>query len=148
MSVDLVSPVERPSRSRAGTFAVRAELLAIAAGGAAGALARVGLSQTFPTTPGRWPWVTFAINVVGSLLLGYIVTRLQKRLPLSTLHRPLLATGLCGTFTTFSTVQVELLGMIDHGRYGLAFAYVAASVLGGLLAVLLGSALARRVRSS
>jgi fluoride exporter len=123
------------------------ELLAIAAGGAAGALARVGLSQAFPTTAGHWPWVTFAINMVGAFLLGYIVTHLQERSQLSTLRRPLLTTGLCGTFTTFSTVQVELLRMIDQDRYGLAFAYTTASVLGGLLAVTLASALSRRLES-
>jgi fluoride exporter len=121
------------------------ELLAIAAGGAAGALARVGLSQAFPTTAGQWPWMTFAINLVGSFLLGYIVTSLQQRPHPSRFRRPLLTTGLCGTFTTFSTVQVELLHMIDHGRYGLTLLYIAASVLGGLLAVLLASALARRL---
>jgi fluoride exporter len=124
------------------------ELLAIAAGGAAGALARVGLSQAFPTTAGQWPWVTFAINLVGSFLLGYIVTHLQQGSQLSTLRRPLLTTGLCGTFTTFSTVQVELLHMIDRDHYGLALLYITASVLGGLLAVLLASALARRLEDT
>jgi CrcB protein len=125
-----------------------AELLAIATGGAAGALARVGLSQAFPTTPGQWPWVTLAINLVGSFLLGYIVTSLQEQPHPSKLRRPLLTTGLCGTFTTFSTVQVELLHMIDRDRYGLALLYITASVLAGLLAVLLASALARRQRST
>jgi CrcB protein len=123
----------------------RLELTAIAAGGAVGALARVGLSQQFPTTPGRWPWVTFLINIVGAFALGYLATRLQERLPVTTLRRPLLATGLCGTFTTFSTMQVELLRMLDHHRYGLALGYIAASVVGGYVAVLLSSALVRRV---
>lgn len=124
------------------------ELGAIAVGGAAGALARVGLSQAFPTLAGHWPWVTLAINLGGAFLLGYLVTRLQERPPRSTLHRPLLGTGLCGTFTTFSTVQLELLRMIDRGSYGLAAGYIAASVLGGVCAVLLASSLARRMRGS
>lgn len=124
----------------------RLELAAIAAGGAVGALARVGLSQQFPTSPGRWPWVTFLINIVGAFALGYLATRLQERLPVSTLRRPLLTTGVCGTFTTFSTMQVELLRMLDHHRYGLALGYILASVVGGYLAVLMSSALVRRVR--
>ena len=124
----------------------RLELTAIACGGALGALARVGLSHAFPTAPGRWPWVTFAVNMAGALMLGYLATRLQERLPVSTVRRPLLVTGLCGTFTTFSTMQLELLRMLDHDRYGLAAGYAAASVVGGYLAVLLTSALVRRVR--
>jgi CrcB protein len=124
----------------------RLELTAIAAGGAIGALARVGLSQAFPATPGNWPWTIFAINLAGAFMLGYFVTRLQERLPLSTLRRPLLATGLCGAFTTFSTVQVEVLEMIDRHREGLALGYVGASVAGGYLLVAAASAMVRRVR--
>jgi CrcB protein len=124
----------------------RLELLAIACGGALGALARVGLSRAFPPTAGGWPWVTFAINLAGAFMLGYFVTRLQERLPVSTLRRPLLATGLCGAFTTFSTVQLEALQMIDRHRDALALAYIAASVAGGYALVLLASALVRRVR--
>jgi fluoride exporter len=123
------------------------ELLAIAVGGALGALARVGLSCAFPAAAGHWPWVTFAINLAGAFVLGYLVTRLQERLPLSTLRRPLLATGLCGTFTTFSTVQVEMLKMLDANRDALAAGYIAASVAGGYLMVLVASALVRRVRT-
>jgi CrcB protein len=125
----------------------RLELCAIAIGGAAGALGRVGLGKAFPAAPGSWPWVTFAINLAGAFMLGWFVTRLQERLPPSSLRRPLLATGLCGTFTTFSTVQVEVLLMIDRHRDGLALGYTAASVTGGLLLVLLASALVRRVRA-
>jgi len=124
----------------------RLELAAIAAGGAIGALARVGLSQAFPAAPGSWPWTTFAINLAGAFMLGLFVTRLQERLPLSTLRRPLLATGLCGAFTTFSTVQVEVLEMIDRHREGLALGYVGASVAGGYLLVAAASAMVRRVR--
>ncbi len=123
------------------------ELLAIACGGALGALARVGVAEGLPTTVGEWPWATFAVNILGAAMLGYFVTRLQERLPVSTLRRPLLATGLCGAFTTFSTVQIELLKMADRHDYRLAAAYVSASVVGGFLAVFVSSALVRRVRA-
>jgi CrcB protein len=125
----------------------RGELLAIALGGAVGALARVGLAQAAPASPGSWPWATFAANIAGALMIGYFVTRLQERLPVSTLPRPLLATGLCGALTTFSTVQVELLKMADRGAWTLAATYLAASVIGCYLAVFLSSALVRRVRA-
>jgi CrcB protein len=122
------------------------ELAAIFLGGSAGAALRVGLSSAFATPTGSWPWVTFTINVVGAFLLGYFITRLQERLPLSTYRHPLLGTGFCGAFTTFSTLQVELLKMLDRGDYGLAAAYVAASVLAGYLAVFAATAIVRRVR--
>ena len=52
------------------------------------------------------------MNLAGTFLLGYSVTRLQERLPLSAYRRPFLGTGLCGAFTTFSTMQLEALTMI------------------------------------
>jgi fluoride exporter len=125
----------------------RSELLAIACGGALGTLTRIGVAEALPASPGRWPWATFAVNIAGALMLGYFVTRLQERLPVSTLRRPLLGTGLCGALTTFSTVQIELLRMADHHRYGLAAGYLGASVLGGYFAVFLCSAAVRRVRA-
>jgi len=125
----------------------RPEMLAIACGGALGALARIAIAQALPPSTGHWPWATFAVNIAGALMLGYFVTRLQERLPVSTLRRPLLATGLCGAFTTFSTVQIELLRMADRHAYGLAAGYLVASVLGGYLAVFGTSALVRKVRS-
>jgi CrcB protein len=125
----------------------RFELLAIAFGGAVGALIRIGVDQALPVAAGSWPWATFAVNIAGALMLGYFVTRLQERLPVSTLRRPLLGTGLCGALTTFSTVQIELLQMADQHRYGLATGYLLASVLGGYCAMFGSSALVRRVRA-
>jgi CrcB protein len=121
-------------------------LAAIFAGGAAGALARVGLERAFPAPAGSWPWATFAINITGCFLLGYFATRLQERLPQSTYLRPLLGTGLCGTYTTFSTMQVEILKMLDHDRVGLAVAYATVSIAAGFVAVAVATALVRRVR--
>jgi fluoride exporter len=122
------------------------ELAAIFAGGALGALARVGLTLAFPDAGAGWPWAVFAINVSGSFLLGYLVTRLQERLPQSTYRRPLAGTGFCGAYTTFSTMQAELLRMLDHQRYALAAGYAAASILAGYLAIWTGTILVRRVR--
>ena len=93
-----------------------------------------------------WPWATFVENVVGTLLLGYFATRLQERLPPSTLKRPLLGTGFCGALTTFSTFQLELVKLTRHGAAGTAAAYAATSIGSGLLGVYLATALTRRVR--
>jgi CrcB protein len=122
------------------------ELTAIFLGGAIGALVRAGLVEAIGDGAPAWPWVTFAVNVAGCLLLGYFITRLQERLPLSTYRRPLLGTGFCGALTTFSTMQVELLKMFDAGRAGLAAAYLLASVLAGYAGVQLASAAVRRLR--
>jgi fluoride exporter len=113
----------------------RRELAAIFLGGAIGALARYGLAEALPHEAGTWPWATFAANVAGALALGYLTTRLQERLPPSAYRRPLLGTGLCGALTTFSTMQVELLQMLDHGEAGLAASYAAASIAAGVLAI-------------
>jgi CrcB protein len=124
----------------------RGELAAIFAGGAVGALARAGLAEAFPPTAGEWPWATFAVNVAGAFLLGYFVTRLQERLPLTRYRRPFLGTGLCGALTTFSTMQLELLKMIDRHHYALACGYAAASIAAGFAAVWAATSIVRRVR--
>ena len=121
------------------------ELAAIFVGGALGALARAALGTLAVPDPARWPWPTFTVNIVGAFLVGYFTTRLLERLPLSSYRRPLLGTGLCGGLTTFSTMQVETLKMIEHHCYGLAAGYTFASILAGLLAVYLATAVVRRV---
>ena len=124
------------------------ELGAIFAGGCMGALARAGLAEAAGDgSSGAWPWPTFAVNVLGALLLGYFATRLQERLPPTRYRRPLLGTGLCGALTTFSTVQIELLRMLDHDHFGLFLGYGAASVAAGFSAVALATSLTRRVRA-
>ena len=122
------------------------ELGAVFAGGVVGALARAGLAEALPHAAGEWPWATFAVNVAGAFLLGYFATRLQERLPLSAYRRPFLGTGVCGALTTFSTVQVEVLKMLDGDHFGLAAGYVAASVAAGFVAVALATSVTRRVR--
>jgi CrcB protein len=119
---------------------------AIFAGGALGTLARAALAQAIPHAATAWPWPTFGVNIVAAFLLGYFVTRLQERLPLSSYRRPLLGTGICGGLSTFSTMQVEILKMLSAHAYGLAAWYVAASVAAGYAAIHLSTALVRRIR--
>jgi len=96
--------------------------------------------------PGQWPWATFLVNVAGALALGSFTTRLQERLPQSAYRRTLLGTGFCGALTTFSTMQIELLRMLDGGRVALAAGYAVASVAVGFAAVALASGLVCRAR--
>ena len=110
----------------------RREIAAIFAGGALGTLLRAALAEAFPRPATAWPWPTFAVNIAAAFLLGYFVTRLQERLPLSSYRRPLLGTGLCGGLSTFATMQVEILTMLDAHA--------------GDAAIHLATAMVRRVR--
>jgi len=117
-------------------------LAAIYAGGVIGALARVGLAQATPHGPGGWPWGTFTVNMVGALALGYFFARLGDH-PEDSLAHPFLTTGICGTLTTFSTLQLELFEMVDHGRLGLAALYLGVTLALGFLCLRIGIALER-----
>jgi CrcB protein len=81
--------------------------------------------------------------MAGALLLGYFVARLRDH-PEDSLAHPFLATGICGTLTTFSTLQLELFEMVDGGHLALAAAYVGATLAAGFLFVRLGISLERR----
>jgi fluoride exporter len=122
------------------------EIAAIFCGGFIGAIARAALEQSLPVSAGQWPWATFAVNITGALLLGCFLELLRERedRDRSPHWHPLLATGFCGALSTFSTMMLELLHMIDGAHWALAFAYSAASVVCGLLAVWAGGALLAR----
>lgn len=117
-------------------------LAAIYAGGVVGALLRVGLAQAAPAGPGGWPWATFAANMAGALLLGYFFTLFRDH-PVESLRHPFLGIGVCGTLTTFSTMQLELFELIDGGHLALAAAYCAATLAAGYAFLRLGIALER-----
>jgi CrcB protein len=127
---------------RATQFDLR-RLAAIYVGGVLGALARVGLSQTTPHGPAGWPWGTFAVNMAGALLLGYFFARLRDH-PEGSVAHPFLTTGICGTLTTFSTMQLELFEMVDGGHLAIAAAYLGVTLVAGFLCIRAGIALERR----
>lgn len=120
-------------------------MAAIFVGGAVGTAARAALADSWPQPPTSWPWPTFVVNVAAAALLGFFVTRLQERLPMSSYRRPLLGTGLCGGLSTFSTMQVEIVRMIAGGAHLLALGYAAASIAAGYLALQLASITVRRI---
>ncbi|HEX3511867.1 MAG TPA: CrcB family protein [Solirubrobacteraceae bacterium] len=113
----------------------RRQLAALALGGAAGALLRVWIAHRVGGAGGGWPWATFSINVSGALLLGYITAGPPGSL---------LAISFCGAFTTFATMQVEILAMLERHDYGLAVAYGLGSAAAGYLAVRVTAAARRR----
>ncbi|HEU5433323.1 MAG TPA: fluoride efflux transporter CrcB [Thermomicrobiales bacterium] len=116
-----------------------ATMTAIGVGAIAGANARylVGL-----WVAARWgsafPWGTLLINLSGSFVLGFYLALVTERLTGRSTTRLLLATGFLGAYTTFSTFSYETVALVQHGALGPAVAYVAASLIGGLIAVFAG----------
>jgi len=123
------------------------EVVAVAVGGVVGALARAGISAAVPhPAASTWPWATFLTNLVGCVLLGVVLDWADHRTPewkarhprRSRLVRPLLASGVLGGFTTFSTFSVETYGLLTSGAAGAAALYAVASVVLGVAFVLAG----------
>ena len=117
--------------------------LAAAAGGVLGALARWGVGEALPHSPGAWPWATVLANLTGCLVLGVLLAALFARHPDSRWLRPFLGTGVLGGYTTFSTFAVYAVQLTDAGAAGTAALYVVVSVVGGVLAAAAGVALGR-----
>jgi fluoride exporter len=147
--IDLTEPVDpdvwvRPQRreSHAPVLGV------IALGGGLGAIARYGLGLLLPTRPGQFPWGTFTINVTGCLLIGVLMVLITDVWSAHRLVRPFLGVGFLGGFTTFSTYAVEIHGLLQPGTVVLAFAYLAGTLIGALLAVIAGVWLTRAVTGS
>lgn len=140
-------PVDPDLDDRAGPpLDRRAVLSLVAIGGAAGALCR-GLVQTAIGSPGTsgadWPSDTLVVNLVGSFLLGWLLAWLHEVAPTARVPRPLLGTGFCGGFTTFSTFAVEFTTRTAQSHAPLAFGYVVASVVLSLAAAVLGIVVVR-----
>lgn len=121
--------------------------LAIALGGAMGAVARAWLSGWTTKALGAlgtaFPFGTLAVNLLGSLLMGLCFVIIVEHLELPGHWREVVMVGFLGALTTFSTFSIEGLHMINHGQWHLAMVYMAASVFGCLLACYLGWQLAK-----
>jgi CrcB protein len=130
------------------------EIAVVAMGGAAGALARWWITEAVPaTTSGAWPWATFLTNLTGCLLLGMVLAWINARRDRwperwSRLARPLVASGILGGYTTFSSYAVEVRGMAAAGQWIGAVTYALASVVIGVGLVVAGSWIAARLLSS
>ncbi|ETX14958.1 camphor resistance protein CrcB [Roseivivax halodurans JCM 10272] len=117
-------------------------LLQVALGGAAGAVARYLTGHAAVRLIGHgFPWGTFAVNVVGSFLMGVLVVALAEWN--ANRFAPLLLTGMLGGFTTFSAFSLDAATLYERGELALAGAYVGGSVILSLLAVFAGLAAGR-----
>jgi fluoride exporter len=122
------------------------KIASIAAGGAAGAVARhlinisplAGLFEKFP-------FPTFFINVTGSFLIGFLLIVMTDKFEVSDNLRMAVIVGFLGAFTTFSTFEMEAYGLAKERLFSSALLYLLLSVLAGLVGVIAGVALGKRV---
>lgn len=120
--------------------------LAIAIGGAAGALARWLMSTGVHRWLGReFPWGTLAVNVAGSFAMGLVAVLLVERLAVGPAWRAGILVGFLGAFTTFSTFALETVELAGEGMGLRAGANIVVSVGTCVLAVLLGIQVARHI---
>ena len=117
-------------------------LWAVAVGGAVGTAARAGLVWLLPAQAGAFPAAVFAVNVAGALALGWLVGLWERRVVGSGWYLPFFATGLLGSFTTFSALALDVAELAGP-RPGLALAYALASVAAGWAAAAAGWSLGR-----
>jgi fluoride exporter len=118
-------------------------VIGVALGGLFGALSRYGLDRHEQHGDSAFPWSTFAINVSGCLLVGFLVAALVDRHSAPDWLRAALVVGFCGGYTTFSTFAQEALDLLEARDVVLAVASVAGNVVLGVIAVLAGVRLGR-----
>lgn len=133
------APGRRPTRRRRQVGPV----LAVAVGGALGGCARYGVDMLLPTLNGGLPWGTLSVNVVGAFLLALLLILVLEVWPPTRYVRPFLAVGMLGSFTTFSTLMVDVDQLFAAGNHTTATAYLAASLAAGLAATSLGLLIGR-----
>lgn len=114
--------------------------LLVGLGGGLGSVLRYGTSQLMNTK--LFPWATLAVNITGSLVIGIVFALSIRQEPLTDNWKLFLATGICGGFTTFSAFSLENMGLLQSGKYGMAIAYIIASIILGTAATFLGYHLA------
>jgi CrcB protein len=137
---DPPAAVTKRSREHHSQVAI---VVAVGIGGACGAVARYAVSLGIPSATAGFPWSTFVINVTGSAFLGLLLVVLVEQFPRGRLTRPIVATGVIGAYTTFSTFEIDAVNLVRAGHPTTAVIYVTASVIAGLVAVWAGMTGAR-----
>ncbi|MGG2014174.1 fluoride efflux transporter FluC [Bacillus sp. S10(2024)] len=108
--------------------------IAVGIGGVIGALARYGVGQLFEITSlTGFPLATWLANMSGSFLLAFLTMSIFRMKQVSLLMISAIGTGIIGSYTTFSTFSVDTLKLLQHEAFTMAFLYVIASMIGGLL---------------
>jgi fluoride exporter len=120
-------------------------LVAVFLGGAVGTVARYELSAHHPLGASAFPWVTLLVNLTGSFAIGLLVPVTEHVSHRAPVVRPLLMVGLLGGWTTYSTLAVDAALLAKNGDVASCVAYLLATVVGGLVLVVAGHGLGRRM---
>ncbi|HAC58210.1 MAG TPA: fluoride efflux transporter CrcB [Rhodobiaceae bacterium] len=119
-------------------------IFAVAVGGAIGATGRYLFNlQMLRLLGPNFPWGTFGVNVIGSLIMGLVAGLFALRFDVSPEMRSFITTGILGGFTTFSAFSLDAANMIERGQTGLAALYIGGSVVLGLAGLFFGLWIAR-----
>ena len=120
--------------------------LAIAMGGAIGALSRFWVSSWVYAKLGTaFPYGTLAVNIIGSLIMGFLYILFLERLSLDPVWRGIFLIGFLGAFTTFSTFSLETMNLLELRSYGTAMLNIVISVVSCLSAAWLGMNIGRQL---
>lgn len=133
------------SQSSSENMEIFTRILSVAIGGALGAVARY-LVNVSPVSNlfEKFPFPTFLINVSGSFLVGFLLILLTDKIQVNGNLRMAVIVGFLGAFTTFSTFEAEIWGLIKDGNFFIAFAYLFLSILCGFVGVVAGVRLAEQ----
>jgi fluoride exporter len=125
-------------RRRGTSPADLGRIFAVMVGGAVGALARWSVGLAFAASSTAFPWSTFVVNATGAFGSSFIAVLLTERILGHRMLRPLIAVGFFGAYTTFSTMAVEGVKLIDGGQVRTAALYWLATLIVGQLAGVYG----------
>ena len=122
------------------------KIVAVALGGSVGAVARYLINiSPLAAVFGKFPLPTFVINITGSFLIGFLMIVFADKFDVSENIRIAVIVGFLGAFTTFSTFEMEVFGLIRDREFASGFLYLFLSVFVGFVGVVAGVALGRRV---
>lgn len=122
------------------------KILSVAIGGAFGAVARYLINiSPIANVFEKFPLPTFLINIVGSFLIGFLMILFADKIQVNDNVRMAIIVGFLGAFTTFSTFEVEIFGLMREKQLVVAFVYLVLSIIVGFAGVLAGVALGRRI---
>lgn len=116
-------------------------VLFVMIGGFLGACCRYLLGELTPA-PNGFPYGTLTVNLIGCMCLGWLLSFIANQKKMNPKISLLFGTGFIGSFTTFSTFSVEMVHLVEEGKFGLAALYVVISLIAGIMLSYLGYRLA------